>query len=51
MNVIWYLFVCGSFFGSAYVISKNEENKRLRAILRAKENEAEPVRQFINMTA
>lgn len=49
MNIIWYLFVCGSFFGSAYVISKNKENKRLRARLNAME---EPIdRQFINMAA
>lgn len=51
MNIIWYLLVCGSFFGGGYALSKREENKRLRARLRRMEHEPEFPRQFVNLTA
>ncbi len=49
MNIIWYLFVCGCFFGGAYILAKRQENKRLRAKLHAMEAPID--RQFINIAA
>ena len=51
MNIIWYLFVCGSFLGGGYALSKREENKRLRTQLRKVQQQPEPIRQFIDMAA